>query len=641
LNLAFIDWAIVFGILAVMVVGVQLSKSQMKSVVDFLSAGRTAGRYLVSVAQGIAGLGAITVLANFEMNYQAGFAMAWWGLSMGIVVLVIAVSGFVAYRFRQTRCLTMAQFFERRYSRNFRIFAGSISYISGIINFGIFPAVGARFFIYFCGLPQTVDLFGLNISTFALTMIVLLTISLYFVFSGGQIAVIVTDFIQGTFVNFVFVIILIFFFSKFDFNQLYEALQTAPIDASMINPFKTGAARDFNIWYHLIAVFGVIYVVLSWQGTQAYNSSAKSAHEAKMGGVLTGWRGFPQTLLFLFIPICAYTVMHHVDFSSQAGAVNEVLSGIGNEAIQSQLRIPLMMKEFLPVGLMGAFAAVMLSAFISTHDSYLHSWGSIFIQDVLLPIRKKPLTPKRHIRYLRLSIIGVAIFIFFFSLLFRQTEYILLFFAITGAIFAGGSGSVIIGGLYWKRGTTAAAWAAMLTGSSVAVGGIIIHQFIPDFFINGQVFWFVAMVGAIAVYILVSLLGKKRGFDMDNLLRRGEYRIREEYEVIDETPSMCLKMLGMGKEFTRGDKFIYILSYAWTFSWTAIFIIGTIYSLIYGFPDSSWMKFWYFYIFLLLVISVLVTIWFTIGGFKDLKEMIARLKALKRDESDDGRILGS
>ena len=47
-------------------------------------------------------------------------------------------------------------------------------------------------------------------------------------------------------------------------------------------------------------------------------------------------------------------------------------------------------------------AAVMLAAFISTHDTYLHSWGSIFIQDVVLPFRKKPFAPRQQMWLLRL-----------------------------------------------------------------------------------------------------------------------------------------------------------------------------------------------------------------------------------------------
>jgi SSS family solute:Na+ symporter len=77
--------------------------------------------------------------------------MSWWGLTMSVIVLLVTVSGWVIYRFRQTRCLTLAEFFERRYSRRFRVFAGLIVFLAGLLNFGIFPSVGARFFIHFCG----------------------------------------------------------------------------------------------------------------------------------------------------------------------------------------------------------------------------------------------------------------------------------------------------------------------------------------------------------------------------------------------------------------------------------------------------------------------------------------------------------
>ncbi len=636
MNLTWLDWGIVAFVLAFMFGGIYISKNLMRSVADFLAAGRTAGRYLVSVGQWIAGLGAITIIANFEMNYVAGFTMSWWGLSMAIVVLILTVSGWVVYRFRQTRALTMAQFFEIRYSRNFRIFAGILAFLSGVINFGIFPSVGARFFIYFCGLPESFSLFGMEISTFAFLMIILLTISLFFVFAGGQIAVIITDFIQGVFVNLVFVIIIIFVLKMFSFNQIFDALQTAPVDASLINPFKTSAAKDFNIWYHLIGVFGAIYVVLSWQGTQGYNSSAKSAHEAKMGGVLSNWRGVPMVLLLLIVPICAYVVLHHPDFLNQANAVNATLQVIDGEPVRSQLTVPLVLTKIFPTGLMGAFAAVMLAAFVSTHDTYLHSWGSIFIQDVILPLRKRSFSPKQHIKVLRWSIIGVAVFIFLFSLFFKQSQYILMFFAITGAIYAGGSGSVIIGGLYWRRGTTAAAWAAMITGSSIAVGGIIVHQIVENFFINGQVFWFIAMAAAIVVYILVSLLGKKQEFNMEKLLHRGKFVIKDEYKIVDAQPARGLKMLGMGKEFTRGDKFIYIITYFWIISWTLIFIVGTIYNLLHPVSDRAWMKFWYIYLGINLVIALIVVFWFTIGGFIDIKSMFSRLRTMERDDKDDG-----
>lgn len=638
MNMNLIDWAFVVGLLALMVAGVILSKSYMRSVADFLAAGRTAGRYVICISLGMSGLGAISIIAILEMNYIAGFSMTWWGFSMGVVSFFIAISGWVTYRFRQTRALTMAQFFEIRYGRNFRIFAGIVAFVTGIVNFGIFPAVGARFFIYFCGFPLTISIFGLDISTFAVVMIFLLLISLYFVFSGGQIAVIITDFIQGLFVSIIFIIIIIVILEKFEWLQLFDGLKTAPANESLINPFHTSSVKDFNIWFYLIGVVGAVYNCLGWQGGQAYNCSARNAHEAKMATVLGAWRGIPQNILLLLLPIIAYVVMHHPDFLLHSEKVNAILGGLEADTDKSQLMVPLVLTQLLPKGLMGAFAAVMLAAFISTHDTYLHSWGTILIQDVIMPFRKKPFEPQQHIRVLRIAIIGVAVFIFFFGLLFKQSQYILLFFAVTAAIYLGGSGAVIIGGLYWKRGTATAAWFAMIFGATIAVGGIVLHQIDKEFFINGQVFWFIAMLCSSLSYVFISLLGKKRDFNMDKLLHRGKYAVKDETIIVTPEPGKGFKMLGMGKEFTHGDKIIYIASYVWTFCWLVVFIIGTIYNLTHEVKDAAWMRFWRIYILINLTVSIGVVVWFIFGGLRDLKAMFQRLKIMKRDQQDDGTV---
>lgn len=638
MNLSVLDWAIVFVSLGLMIYSVEAGRRLMKSVADFLSAGRSAGRYVLCVASGAAGIGAITVVGNLEMNLIAGFSMTWWGMTTALVVLIITVSGWVIYRFRQTRSLTLAQYFEVRYSREFRIFTGLVAFLSGIVNFGIFPAVEARFFIYFCGLPESVSVFGLDIALFPIMMLLLLGISLYFVLGGGQVSVIYADFFQGVLVYGVFVILVVYFFVSFDWGHIEQALAAAPQNASLINPYKTSQVQDFNFWYFLVGIFGVVYGTMSWQGTQAYNSSAKNAHEAKMASVLTSLRNLPMNMMFLFVPIVAYTVLNHPDYAGVAGQVSTTLSGIDGAAVQSQLKVPLVLTHILPRGLVGAFAAMMLAASISTLDAYMHSWGSILVQDVIMPIRRKPFTPEAHLRILRWAIVLVGVFAFFFSLLFKQSEYIFLFFAITGAIFAGGSGAVIIGGLYWKRGTTAAAWAAMITGSGIAVAGIVIHQIVPDFFINGQWFWGISMVGASIVYITVSYFGKREEFNFDRLLHRGKYAIDGEQTVVSEAPSRGWKLLGMGKEFTRGDKIIYILNYVWTGTWLLIFVIGTIYNLSHEVSDESWLTFWRIYLFIHVVFSTVVIIWFLIGGFRDLRRMNHRLTTSERDHGDDGFI---
>jgi len=639
LNLSFIDWAIVLVLLILMIGMVLVSKNLVKSVTDFLATGRTGGRYIISMFHGTAALGAITVVGALEQNYSAGFNARWWEMLTAVILVGMSVSGWVVYRFRQTRALTMAQFFEIRYSRNFRIFAGFLAFTSGMINMVIFPSVSARFFIYFCGLPE-IGMIGPYSGTFILTTAVMVLIPLYFIMTGGHIAVMFTDFIQGVFVNIVFVVITILLLLQIDWNSISDVMNSAPKDASLINPFKSSNVQDFNIWYFFIGMFGLIYTKLSWQGNSSFNVAAKSAHEAKMADVLTNWRLVPQWGLFLvFIPIVAYTVMNHVNFKSVADSVNAVLAGTaGTDAVKSQLRVPMVLNFLLPIGLKGAFVAIMLAAAITCHNTYMHSWGSIFIQDCIMPLRKKAFKPEEHLRYLKLSILGVGLTIFILSILFQQTEKIFLFLAISGAIFVGGSGAAIIGGLYWKRGTTAAAWSAMITGAVTATSGIVLNYFITDFPINGQWFWFIAMLSASLVYFFVSLVGKKQNFNLDKMLNRGEYAIKEETKIIDEQPLKGWKVLGTTKEFTKGDKSIYIATYAWTFAWFVVFVIGTIINLTMDVPNSAWMAFWKYFIYIYAFTSVIVVVWFTIGGVRDLKEMISRLKSMVRNHQDDGSV---
>ena len=154
--------------------------------------------------------------------------------------------------------------------------------------------------------------------------------------------------------------------------------------------------------------------------------------------------------------------------------------------------------------------------------------------------------------------------------------------------------------------------------------------------INGQEYWGLGMASSSISYIAVSLLFPKKPVNMDKLLNRGKYSIDGEVNIVDEEVKIGWKIFGMGKEFTKNDKLIYILNYAWTGLWTLVFIIGTVYNLSNPVSDDAWMKFWEYYIYIHLVLSGIVLVWFTLGGFIDLKSMITSLQSEVRDHGDDG-----
>ena len=688
-----IDWLVlILPALAVVYIAMR-THYYIRGVAGFLAGGRVAGRYVVAVSDGAASFGLITAVALWEKYYQSGFAIGFWQKLGTPIALILTLTGFLIYRYRETRAMTMGQFFEVRYSKRFRVFAGILSYAAGVINYALFPAVGARFFIYFTGLPLQIELWGYNVSTFPLVMAGFLSVALAIVLIGGQLTIMVTDCVQGIFSYIGYAIIFFAVFWFFTFQQFGEAMLDRGPGLSFINPFDTGDLRDFNLLFIFIGLIGSIYNRMSWQGSQAYNAAAINAHEQKMAGVLGTWKAGFQNLMIMLLALAAYTMMHHADFATQAASVQAELtqrinldSTTTTETIRNQMLVPVAIREFLPVGITGLLLAVMIFWMVSTDTTYIHSWGSIFVQDILVPRRKKPFSEKTQLLLLRLSIIGVALFAFFFGLFYGQTTYILMFFALTGAIYLGGAGAVIIGGMYWSRGTAAGAWAAMITGMTVAAGGFFCTHYWADlifpwlyssypgfleafkngleglgdvlpianwevgpkkFPISGQEVLLLTIISAVTAYIVTSLATCREPFNLDRMLHRGPYARKDDDDgaltvQAEHKRGWVQKLLGFNEHYSKGDRILAWAVFSWTMLHFAIFIVTALWNILFGvWSAETWFLYWKYYtVGLTGFVAIITTVWFTIGGTIDLRRLFQRLKTLEVNKLDDGRVIG-
>lgn len=745
-----VDWLIVaVPMVFVFYVAMQAQKF-VKGVSDFLAAGRVAGRYVVAVASGEAGMGLISVVALFEAYYNSGFAYSFWNQLYVPVGMLMTLTGYCIYRYRETRAMTMGQFFEMRYSRGFRIYAATLQSLSGVVNYAIFPAVGARFLIYYCDLPLVTSFFGWHIPTFALVMALFLSAAVVVVSLGGQITIMVTDCILGILSYPLYAIVVIALLVKFSWSgDMAPTLLDRPAGESMLNPFDIDNLRNFNIFYIFVGLFSNVFNRMAWSGTQGYNAAAINAHEQKMGAVLGTWRSGFQGMMIVLLAVAGYTYLNNSKFEDDAlvareeltwKAVNDVAEepefdairgevrryldtgemsddlvtwsseghfedkdeneplrdmvkeALASEdkaagqtfgAIHDQMRVPIALRHILPVGVIGVFCALCVFLLISTDTTYMHSWGSIIVQDIILPVRGRAFTAKQQLKLLRLIIAGVAVFAFFFSLFFAQVDYILMFFAITGAIWLGGAGPCIVGGLYWRRGTSQGAFAALTSGSLLAVGGIIAQKtwvkhiypwmeeagrlpiittivegasrplepyvewrVLPDKFpINSQEIYFISMMIGVALYVGISLLTGKESFNMERMLHRGQYRREGEVEVTYDKVTwrtVYKTFLGINSEYTKGDRVlawsVFLYSMLWGFG---SFVVLVAWNAIWPWPDTWWAD--WFKIYNLVVpgiIAAVSTVWFTIGGSIDLKKLFERLAEKHDNELDDGRVIG-
>ena len=535
-----IDWSIaIIPVLFVLGMAVYARK-YVRGVTDFLAAGRVAGRYVISVGDMSAALSVVTLIALCESQYQCGMAIGFWGKLTVPVSIFLALTGYCVYRYRQTKCLSLGQFLEIRYNRSFRIIGAGIRTVADTMGNAIGPAVAARFFIYFVGLPVKIDFFGWQISTFALLMTGVISMALLVIWSGGRVSLLVTDAIQGLMSYPIFVIFTVFVLTEISWTQDVAPIMLDRVSGeSFLNPMDVDSLRDFNLFMLVVSITSLILNRGSWIGNDT-SGSGRTPHEQKMAGILGAWRnGFAYVMLAL-MALFMITVMQGSRFSDEArnvrvalvdkvaeetvsdpavkqdiikkaasiptakhvigidkpysqkhnpdipylDAVHQQLKDTpeGNTTFQKfrtlyyQMMAPTLLRKKLPVGIMGLFLLLMVMLMLSTDDSRILNASSTLLQDVVMPFRQKPLQPKQHLFWLRIVSVLVCVFFLVTSLFFAQIDYIMMFITIMLGLWLGAAGPIMIGGLYTRWGTTTGAFCALIVGSGTTLTGMILQR---------------------------------------------------------------------------------------------------------------------------------------------------------------------
>ena len=324
--MSLLDWLIVI-IPTVAIVGVGLyTRRYIKGVTDYLCAGRVAGRYVLSMGSVAQALSIFGLVAYVEVHYKTGFALVFWNNILVPLGVVLALFGYCTYRFRETKAMSLGQFLEMRYNRPFRIFGASLRSLAEMLTNMIMPAIAARFFIYFLGLPHSVNIFGWEVSTFVIVVFICLAVAVSLICFGGTLALLITDACQGMILFPLMVVFVIFILYKFNWNtEMVPVMMDRVQGESFLNPYDVQNLRDFNIFMVILTVVTTIMHGASWIGA-SYSTAAKSPHEQKMAGLLGSWRGALNALLYVLIAVGVIALMNHTDFSGKGKEVRTELS---------------------------------------------------------------------------------------------------------------------------------------------------------------------------------------------------------------------------------------------------------------------------------------------------------------------------
>ena len=351
----------------------------------------------------------------------------------------------------------------------------------------------------------------------------------------------------------------------------------------------------------------------------------------------------------------------------------------------TQLNLSATMRQLLPGGLFGAFCLLLFLAMLSTDDTRIFSSALTISQDCILPFIPGGLPPEKHIRMIRIVTICIGVFFFFGSKYMSQLEYIELFSFMAVSVWTAGCGPMMVLGLYWKKGTTKAAWTALLTGMIISVAYVLtdrnwrelvypfllnhnmtdaLEQFLqmvsmpfgsflnwhmdPQRFpINSIEYIFFVNILTLLVYIAVSLLTCKENFNMDRMLHRGQYAIPGEHKDLARDWSLrgiFKTLVGITPEYTKGDR---LIAYAYFFyNFVFVFLLSFVAVAVWNAFTPWKIEYWsiYFLVTALLVpliIAGIATVWFFFGGVRDLVRLFRDLGARKENILDDGRVDGN
>jgi len=524
-----LDWIIVgiftFGLISVG----YITRRFTKGVADFTVAGRKLRVWLGLSATSAEGIAIASIVTIAQQGYLHGFAYVWLiTFTLLICVPLIGIYGFGIKRYRATGVQTLPQYYEMRYSRGVRILAGIAIVVGGILNMAIFPIIAAQFFTAFLGLPDTLVIASIVLKTTTIVMIFIIGLALFFVLTGGFVTVVVTNYIQAIIMSvaiFAVTYLAIDHISPGNPTASLKHIQDSLLTAVGEGAFNPLAQGGYGIVWILFFIASNIYGTLAFPPSLMMTSGAESPETARKMYLIRVVINNGRLLCLLLWGVAALAVMG-----------TNMPAGIDAESYQRTLA-PRYLNMITPPIIIGITLAGLLFAEIGTTSGYILSWCSIIVNDVICSMRKRPFTSKQHILLLRLTFIGVAVFLFLWGLYYKPTESVLTYVYLTGAIFTG-AGIISFYGLYWKRTSTLAAYLTLIICMVVPLADILLKQnwdsvsflkaWRPSYPLKGEESGLLAIVLSMVVIHIVSYFSKEKSQFVDYGQRMREIENRDK-----------------------------------------------------------------------------------------------------------------
>ena len=461
---------------------------RVKSSEDWFVGGREMGPWITALAHGSSSVGGGMYIAGPQYGWEAGASSLW--AAPGDVFGPLLNFGIIARRMRRytekTKSLTIPDFFGHRYySQGVKLLSVIIMLVAMVISLIVeYLAIG-------------VLLSCITGWSFEVSMLVGCVVVLIYTGAGGYLAVAYTDFVQS--------ILMLIGLAELIPGCISAAGGFSGITQSLyaINPgLPTLWGEDFYLKGAPLMIAGIALVYFVGYMGQPHlvikTVAIKDEKSIRLVPLIGGIFGF-----FLSFGVYILGMAGRVIFPDASA-----LPGGSAEYIMPVLALT----KLSPI-MAGFLLACAFSAIMSTASALLLVIGSGAGSDLYHGFINPKASEKQVMRVTQVSTyaLGLISAVLCFAPIFQVGIYQVTWIA--WSVLSPAFIPLIIGGLYWKRGTKEGAYASLIVGS---VTGFAWYYLLQES-TNIHTF-FAAIVLATVAYVVVSLMTKEPPKEIEDMV---------------------------------------------------------------------------------------------------------------------------
>ncbi len=454
-----LDW-IVLGLFGLGLVGIIVWVSRMKedTTSDYFLAGRDATWLAIGASIFASNIGSEHLVGLAGAGASSGMAMAHWEMH-GWMILVLGWL-FVPF-YARSGVFTMPEFLERRYNSASRSLLSIISLVSYVLTkVAVTVYAGGVVFKEVFGIET---IWGIDFFWFGAIGLVIIT-GIYTVI-GGMKSVLYTSILQTPILLIGSITIVIIGLVKVGGWSELQAICSTNLTEhgdSMMSLIRSPKDAEFP-WTGVIlgsAIIGFWYWCTDQYIVQRV-LSGRNQTQSRRGAIFGAYLKLLPVFIFLVPGLIAF-------------ALNE--KGI-LDLTDSDSAFPLLVSELLPIGLKGVVVGGLLAALMSSLASLFNSSAALFTVDFYKKFRpevsEKNLVFVGRVATVVIVILGIA----WIPVMKGIGKVLYEYLQDVQSLLAPGIASVFLLGVFWKKATPKAGFAALATGFVLGMVRLVFNVF--------------------------------------------------------------------------------------------------------------------------------------------------------------------